>query len=99
MPKFEKGNAGKAKGTRDNRWASVSFWFGELKKDWVKLTPNQRANLSVELIRMLTAKMKAMPVSPEDSAMNVDEMMKELTQIEARIQPVSPKPDEGARPG
>lgn len=83
MPKFEKGNAGKAKGTKDASWAKVSFWFNELKKDWPKLNPNQRANLSIEMMKMLSAKAKNLnPLDPSDSVLNADEALTMLKQFE-----------------
>lgn len=94
MGQFQEGNAGKKKGTKDTRWASVNFWFSELKKDWIKLTPNQRANLSVELMRMLTNKAKVLPINPEDSVFNAEEAMNELKRIEAKT---SSKVDEPKR--
>jgi hypothetical protein len=89
MPQFQKGNAGKAKGTKDNRWAKVQFWFDELKKDWPLLTPNQRANLSVELMRMLTNKAKTLPSDPTDSVINASEAMDMLERIASKTQPES----------
>lgn len=78
---------GKPKGTKDHSWAKISFWFEELKKDWSKLTPNQRSHYSIELMKMLTSKMKALPIDPNDSVFNAAEAMDTLKQIESRTQP------------
>jgi hypothetical protein len=87
MPKFVKGNTGKPKGTKDLKWAKVSFWFDELKKDWPLLTSNQRANLSIEMMKLLTSKAKNLnPLDPTDSVINADEAMKLLNQIESKKQ-------------
>jgi Family of unknown function (DUF5681) len=75
---------GRPKGAKDHRWASVSFWFEELKKDWIKLTPNQRANLSIEMMKMITHKSKSIPADPYDSNFNAVEAMEQLKQIEAK---------------
>jgi len=87
MSKFVKGNTGKPKGTKDLKWAKVSFWFDELKKDWPLLTSNQRANLSIEMMKLLTNKAKNLnPLDPTDSVINADEAMKLLNQIESKKQ-------------
>lgn len=78
---------GRPKGSKDKRWASVSFWFEELKKDWTKLKPAQRAKLSIELMKMITAKSKVIPSDPEDSVFNAEEAMKTLEQIAPTNQP------------
>lgn len=80
MPKFVKGQSGnlkgKPKGTKDQSWAKVSFWFNELKKDWPLLNPNQRANLSIEMMKMLSSKAKNLnPLDPTDSVINAEEAM------------------------
>lgn len=82
VPPFEKGNTGKPKGARDHSWASISYWFEKLKSEWSNLTPNQRASYSVELMKLLTNKAKALPVDPSDSVVNVDEALKTLREIE-----------------
>lgn len=90
MNEFKIGNAGKQKGTLDHKWYSVMHWYNELRKDWDKLTPNQRASYSIELMKMLSAKMKSMPIDPDESKLNADEMMDQLKQIESRTQPIKP---------
>lgn len=81
MPLFEKGNTGKPKGSKDKSYLKLSFWFDEVKKDWSKLKPSQRAKLSIEMMKMLTNKLKALPVDPEESNINAEEALKMLEQI------------------
>lgn len=94
MPLFQKGQSGniqgRPKGSKDHRWASVGFWFEELKKDWGKLKPSVRAKLSIELMKMVSHKLKQLPSDPNESAMNVADMMGQLKEIESKIQT---KPD------
>lgn len=91
MPLFKPGNnqnpVGRPKGAKDHSWAKVGFWFNELKLSWPKLTDNQRAHYSVELMKMLTSKLKQLPITPEESALNIEEAMAELKRIEAKSKP------------
>ncbi len=89
MPKklFQKGHKplcpkGRPKGTKDKSYLTLQFWHDELMKDWPKLKPAQRAKLSIQMEQMLVNKMKALPVSPEDSVRNVEESLKALRLIE-----------------
>jgi len=87
MPEFKPGQKpgpGRPKGSKDHRWASIGYWFEEIKKDWDKLTPNQRSSYSIELIKLLVHKAKALPVDPQDSAFNAEEAMSELKRIESK---------------
>ncbi len=88
MPKklFVKGQTkagpGRPKGSKDLSYLTLEHWHEELKKDWPKLKPAQRAKLSAQLMQMLTNKMKSMPSNPADSVRNVEESMKILETIE-----------------
>lgn len=79
---FKKGNKGRPKGSKDKSYLKLGFWFTELKKDWAKLTPNQRAHYSVELMKLLTNKMKSLPSDPSDSKFNADEAILMLRDVE-----------------
>ncbi len=102
MAKFEKGHAksssGRPKGTKDKSYLTLQFWHDELMKDWPKLKPAQRAKLSIQMEQMLVNKMKALPVSPEDSVRNVEESLKALKAIEGGEELATEKQDKVLEP-
>ena len=86
MPLFITGNkkaVGRPKGSKDYTWAKVSTWIDRLNAVWKDLTPNQQAHYSVELAKLLTSKLKALPGDPEDSKLNASEAMLMLKQAES----------------
>lgn len=84
--KFEKGHKGpgRPKGSKDKSYLTLQYWYDELRADWDKLRPAQRAKLSVQLMQMLVNKMKSMPNSPEQSVVNAKEAQAMLEQLESR---------------
>ena len=86
MARFVKGQTkagpGRPKGSKDRSFLTLEHWNEELKKDWPKLKPAQRAKLSAQLMQMLVNKMKALPSDPKDSVRNIDETMKILEEME-----------------
>lgn len=81
---FEKGHKGpgRPKGSKDKKFLTLQFWFDELCKDWPKLKPAQRAKLSVQLMQMLTNKLKELPGSQADSLFNANEALSRLKLLE-----------------
>ena len=79
-PKIHKG--GRPKGSKDKKFLTLQFWFDELCKDWPKLKPSVRAKLSVQLMQMLTNKMKQLPSDPQDSVFNANEALSRLKALE-----------------
>lgn len=73
---------GRPKGSKDRKFLTLQYWFDELCKDWKKLKPAQRAKLSVQLMQMLTNKLKALPGDPQDSVINANEALSRLKAIE-----------------
>lgn len=99
MPKFEPGNnrnpAGRPKGSKDLRQFSLTYWFNLLTQEYSKLKPSQRSKIALECWKVLVNKSKALPQDPEDSALNADEAMKTLRELESKIKPsteVVPRP-------
>jgi hypothetical protein len=60
---------------------------------WVTtaVDPNTRAQLFLNAMKMLTAKMKQLPTTPGDSVENAEEAMKELNAIETSLRPTKPQ--------
>lgn len=81
---FEKGHKGpgRPKGSKDKKFMTLQYWYDELLKDWNKLKPAQRAKLSVQLMQMLTNKLKQLPVDPQDSVFNANEALNQLKELE-----------------
>ena len=84
MPRFEKGNAGKAKGTKDLRQFSLTYWFNIILENYDKLNPYQRSEIALACWKTLVNKAKSLPVDPETSALNAEEAMKSLREIEQK---------------
>jgi len=89
MARFNSGNCGKPKGTKEHSWARVSYWIARLNAEWDKLTPNQRAHYSCELTKLLVSKLKSLPGTPNDSVLNADASLKSLHELEG-IKPIPP---------
>lgn len=84
MSKFKKGHhIGRPKGSKDKSYLTLQYWYDELMKDWDKIRPAQRAKLSMQLMQMLTNKIKNLPGSPEESVMNAQAAQEMLAQLEA----------------
>lgn len=94
--RFKVGNTygSKHRSVKDRTWFSVSYWHKKLEREWPKLTENQRAGYSVDLMKMLTSKLNSLPVDPLDSKLNAStalEMMKGLEGPESKtVPPTSP---------
>lgn len=82
MPQFQKGNAGKAKGTKNLKQFSLTYWFNLIVENYDKLSPYQRSEIALSCWKTLINKSKALPTAPEDSALNAEEAMKTLKEIE-----------------
>lgn len=72
---------GRPKGSKTKAYLTLDYWFNELQKDWPKLKPAQRAKLSKELMQMLTNKMKSIPGTPEQSALNAKDALNLLSEL------------------
>jgi hypothetical protein len=83
--KGHKGQGGRPKGSKDKKFLTLQFWFDELCKDWPKLKPAQRAKLSVQLMQMLTNKLKQLPSDPSDSVFNANEALLHLKALEQPV--------------
>ncbi len=77
-----KAGPGRPKGSKDKSYLKLTHWHDELKKDWGKLKPAQRAKLSVQIMQMLINKLKGLPVDPEESVSNTEDAMKMLRELE-----------------
>jgi hypothetical protein len=66
---------------------SMSYWYGLIVKDYNKLRPVQRTRIALECWKVLASKINTIPVSPEDSALNANDAMTMLKEIEAGIAP------------
>jgi hypothetical protein len=79
---FIKGHhIGRPRGSKDHTWAKVTTWFEELKLAWPDLTSNQKAHYSIELMKLLTSKLKQLPVDPQEAKLNVEDALQVLNQI------------------
>jgi hypothetical protein len=82
---FQPGNKagkGRPKGSKDKSFTTLKFWFDRLESDWAKLKPTVRAKLCVQLMQMLTNKMKSLPSDPQDSVFNANEALSRLKALE-----------------
>lgn len=61
---------------------TLKFWYDRLETDWKKLKPAQRAKLSVQLMQMITNKIKQLPSDPQESLMNANDALTQLKQLE-----------------
>lgn len=84
MPRFDISKVkskGRPKGSKNQVYLTLNYWYNELMKDWKKLRPSQRAKFSVQLMQMLTNKMKTMPGTPEQSVLNTEDAAKMLAEL------------------
>ena len=72
---------GRPKGSKNQIYLTLQYWYKELMKDWSKLRPAQRAKFSVQLMQMLTNKMKTMPGTPEQSVLNAKDAQELLNDL------------------
>jgi hypothetical protein len=80
-----KPKGGRPKGSKDKKFLTLQFWYDRLETDWKKLKPAQRAKLSVQLMQMLTNKLKELPGSPQDSLLNANEALSRLKLLEQGV--------------
>jgi hypothetical protein len=80
-----KPKGGRPKGSKDKKFLTLQYWYDQLLKDWAKLKPAQRAKLSVQLMQMLTNKLKQLPSDPQDSVFNANEALNQLKVLEAGL--------------
>ena len=50
-------SAGRPKGSKNKAYLTLQHWYDELRQDWPKLRPAQRAKLSVQIMQMLINKL------------------------------------------
>lgn len=93
-----KAGPGRPKGSKDRSYLTLQFWYDELRKDWPRLKPAQRAKLSAQLMQMLVNKMKHLPSSPDDSVMNAAENQAFLDSLEAKLKPITNDQDKDLEP-
>jgi hypothetical protein len=80
--------AGRPKGSpdrfsrRERKFLKMSFWFGELKRDWKQLRPIERARLCFDFIHLLVDKSGKLPQNPNDSKKSAKEIMDALRELE-----------------
>lgn len=79
----------KAKSVQDKTWYSISYWHLKLEKEWFKLTSNQRAHYSVELMKLLANKLNTLPSDAIDSVTNASETLALIKSIEATNSSIS----------
>lgn len=77
-----KAGPGRPKGSVDKKYLSIQFWYDELRKDWTKISAQQRAKLSVQLISLLVGKTRNLPQTQGDSVENATEALELLKQLE-----------------
>jgi hypothetical protein len=84
MFKETKAGPGRPRGSKDRSLIryKISYWLDKIEAEWADLTANQRANISLELTKILINKSKALPTDPNDSKLNVDEVMLMLRSAE-----------------
>jgi hypothetical protein len=69
--------AGKPKGSKDKKWASLDHWFGLVQDEWTKLEPKDRAHIAIDAWKALLARNKV-PLTPQESVQNAEAAMKLL---------------------
>lgn len=84
---------GRPKGSKDKSYLKLEFWYNELKKDWPKLRPAQRAKLSVQIMQMLVNKLKALPSDPIDSVSNAKDAQNLLNLLDGTFKSEALKND------
>lgn len=84
-PKRYKRGPGRPRQKLDKRnQFSLTYWFRIIEKDFKKLRPVQRCRIALDCWRTLLNKSNSIPMDPEESKMNADEVMGILKGIESK---------------
>lgn len=73
---------GKPKGAKDKRWATLDYWMEKIENEWEKLSPKDRAHISVEIWKAIVARRPLPPATPEESVKRVEDLMGKALQLE-----------------
>lgn len=79
-----KQGAGRPKGSKDRRWATLEYWFTELQKTLAdeRLPISDKAKAQLKCLELILAK-RALPAeSSEESAANAADALKLLKELE-----------------
>ena len=79
--KFQVGNTfgkGRPQGAKDRKWNTLRFWMEKLENEWNKITPKDRAYISIEAWKTLVKRIPLPPDTPEESLENASKTFKEL---------------------
>lgn len=101
MPKFERGNNGRPKGSKNKQQFSLTYWYNLILADYSKLKPLQRSKIALDCWKTLISKAKTLPLDPDDSLMNVNDamgMLKEIEKSKGMLTDVKTPPNDGGGP-
>ncbi|SRR5216684_132484 len=90
MP-FSKGDknivAGRKKGAKDQKWATLEYWFTELQKSLndPNLQVSDRVKAQLKCCELIMAKRNLPNESVEESVNNAAQLMKELKELETKF--------------
>lgn len=79
--------AGRPKGSKNSRPRArpifkAGYWFSRLNHEWPSLIPQQRANICVDMIKMIFGKLPSLPKNQRDSSRNATEILEALSRLE-----------------
>jgi hypothetical protein len=88
-PNFVKGHvepgAGRPKGAKDKKWATLEYWFGLIEDDWERLEPEKRVELVSKFVGMVLPRRTLPPETPAESKMNADKLWEEIKREEGTL--------------
>lgn len=83
--KGQSGNpAGRPKGAKDKRWATLEYWVEKLEEELPRLDKGDRAEIILEMFKIIAGRRPLPSLSPEDSVENVKTMLEELSKAEEK---------------
>ena len=86
-PKFTKGGApgpGRPKGQVNKFWATLQYWAGRLENtlDDPELSIDKRAEVELEMFKILLERRKLPPEDPDESKQNAIELHERMKKLE-----------------
>jgi hypothetical protein len=87
-PKYKFG--GRPKGLKDSHprqapYFKIGHWFKRLNGEWIRLKPIERANICVDMIKLISGKLPKLPSSQRDSTKSAHEVYDALLELERTV--------------
>src|SRR5260221_11952585 len=79
--------AGRKKGAKDKKWATLEYWFTELQKslEHPDLAISEKVKAQLKCMELILAKRSLPNESIEESVNNAAQLMKELKELETKF--------------